>query len=77
MCAGVVIHVMRDSQDIRFMGNISFQIPFTSSCLGISSFALYGVPFLAGFYSEDLILEMALIGYINFYGFLLFFVSTG
>jgi NADH-ubiquinone oxidoreductase chain 5 len=36
-----------------------------------------GMPFLAGFYSKDLILEMVLLGYINFFGFILFFVSTG
>nr|URX52936.1 NADH dehydrogenase subunit 5 [Cryptotermes cynocephalus] len=77
MCAGVIIHTMKDSQDIRFMGNLSIQMPFTSACMGISSFALCGMPFLAGFYSSDLILEMASFGYINLIGFLLFFVSTG
>jgi NADH-ubiquinone oxidoreductase chain 5 len=30
MCASVIIHTMRDSQDMRFMGNLSFQIHFTS-----------------------------------------------
>nr|WES82290.1 NADH dehydrogenase subunit 5 [Zootermopsis angusticollis] len=77
MCAGVVIHVMGDSQDIRFMGGVSFFMPFTSSCLVVSSFALCGMPFLAGFYSKDLILEMVLLGYMNFFGLLLFFLSTG
>jgi hypothetical protein len=43
---------------IRFMGNLSIQIPFTSVCLSVSSFALCGIPFLAGFYSKDLILEL-------------------
>nr|URX53131.1 NADH dehydrogenase subunit 5 [Cryptotermes dudleyi]URX54247.1 NADH dehydrogenase subunit 5 [Cryptotermes sp. 7 AB-2022a]URX54338.1 NADH dehydrogenase subunit 5 [Cryptotermes sp. 7 AB-2022a] len=77
MCAGVIIHTVKDSQDIRFMGNLSIQMPFTSVCLGVSSFALCGMPFLAGFYSKDLILEMASFSYINLVGFLLFFVSTG
>nr|URX53326.1 NADH dehydrogenase subunit 5 [Calcaritermes nearcticus] len=77
MCAGVIIHTMSDSQDIRFMGNLSFQMPFTSVCLGVSSFALCGMPFLAGFYSKDFILEMVSLSYINLVGFLLFFVSTG
>jgi NADH-ubiquinone oxidoreductase chain 5 len=77
MCAGVVIHVMRNSQDIRFICNMSFQMPFTSVCLGVSRFALCGVPFLAGFYSRDLVLEMVSSGYVNLVGFLLFFVSTG
>nr|URX53415.1 NADH dehydrogenase subunit 5 [Cryptotermes parvifrons] len=77
MCAGVIIHTMKDSQDIRFMGSLSVQMPFTSVCLGVSSFALCGMPFLAGFYSKDLILELASFSYINLVGFLLFFASTG
>nr|AIY62147.1 NADH dehydrogenase subunit 5 [Glyptotermes sp. C TB-2014] len=77
MCAGVIIHTMSDSQDIRFMGGLSFQMPFTSVCLGVSSFALCGMPFLSGFYSSDLILEMVSFSYVNLIGFFLFFISTG
>nr|AVN67313.1 NADH dehydrogenase subunit 5 [Blaberus discoidalis] len=77
MCAGVMIHSMKDSQDIRFMGNLSFQMPLTSSCLMVSNFALCGMPFLAGFYSKDLILEMVSLSYINLFGFFLFYFSTG
>nr|URX53987.1 NADH dehydrogenase subunit 5 [Epicalotermes sp. 1 AB-2022a] len=77
MCAGVVIHTMKDSQDIRFMGSLPYQMPFTSVCLGVSSFALCGMPFLAGFYSKDLILEMVSSSYVNLVGFSLFFISTG
>jgi NADH-ubiquinone oxidoreductase chain 5 len=74
ICAGVVIHVVKDSQDIRFIGNVSFQLPFTSSCLGVSSFALCGMPFFTGFYSKDLILEMVLLGYVNFFWIFIVFV---
>nr|URX54494.1 NADH dehydrogenase subunit 5 [Glyptotermes sp. 18 AB-2022a] len=77
MCAGVIIHTMSNSQDIRFMGDLSFQMPFTSVCLSVSSFALCGMPFLAGFYSSDLILEMVSFSYVNLIGFFLFFASTG
>nr|YP_009373410.1 NADH dehydrogenase subunit 5 [Neostylopyga rhombifolia]AQD17631.1 NADH dehydrogenase subunit 5 [Neostylopyga rhombifolia] len=77
MCAGMIIHVMKDSQDIRYMGNLSFQMPLTSTCLCISNFALCGMPFLAGFYSSDLILEMVSLSYTNIFGFYLFFFSTG
>jgi NADH-ubiquinone oxidoreductase chain 5 len=65
---------MKDSQDIRFMGNLSFQMPFASVCLGVSSFALCGIPFLAGFYSKDLILEMVSFRYINLIGFFFCFL---
>nr|QXT44070.1 NADH dehydrogenase subunit 5 [Apicotermitinae gen. D sp. CAM075]QXT44369.1 NADH dehydrogenase subunit 5 [Apicotermitinae gen. D sp. CMRT020] len=77
MCAGGVIHSMGDSQDIRFMGGMSVYMPFTSSCLMVSNFALCGMPFLAGFYSSDFILEMFSMSYINMFGFLLLFLSTG
>ena len=76
VCAGGVIHSVGDSQDIRFIGGLSIYIPFTSS-LVVSNFALCGIPFLAGFYSRDFILEMFSIRYINIFGFLLLFVSTG
>nr|AQP28664.1 NADH dehydrogenase subunit 5 [Nasutitermes sp. 3 TB-2017]AQP29854.1 NADH dehydrogenase subunit 5 [Nasutitermes sp. 4 TB-2017] len=77
MCAGGVIHSMGDSQDIRFMGGLSIYMPFTSSSLMVSNFALCGMPFLAGFYSSDYILEMFSMSYMNMFGFLLLFVSTG
>nr|AVN68112.1 NADH dehydrogenase subunit 5 [Carbrunneria paramaxi] len=77
MCAGIIIHSMKDSQDIRFMGSLSFQMPMTSSCLMVANFALCGMPFLAGFYSKDLILEMVSMSYVNMFGYFLFYFSTG
>nr|AQP29893.1 NADH dehydrogenase subunit 5 [Microtermes sp. BDIT020] len=77
MCAGGVIHSMGDSQDIRFMGGLSVCMPFTSSSLMVSNFALCGMPFLSGFYSSDFILEMFSMSYINMFGFFLLFLSTG
>jgi NADH-ubiquinone oxidoreductase chain 5 len=70
MCAGGVIHFIGDSQDIRFMGGLSIYIPFTSSLM-VSNFALCGIPFLAGFYCKDFILEIFSIGYVNIFGFFL------
>nr|YP_002456250.1 NADH dehydrogenase subunit 5 [Deracantha onos]ABV23671.1 NADH dehydrogenase subunit 5 [Deracantha onos] len=77
MCAGSLIHNMSDSQDIRFMGNICSQMPLTSVCFNISNLALCGMPFLAGFYSKDLILEVVSLSYINLLGLFLYFFSTG
>nr|AVM80871.1 NADH dehydrogenase subunit 5 [Ectropis obliqua] len=77
MCAGVVIHMMNDMQDIRFMGGISLYIPMTCLCMNISNMALCGIPFLAGFYSKDLILEMVSFSNFNFLIFLLYYISTG
>nr|YP_001542723.1 NADH dehydrogenase subunit 5 [Anabrus simplex]ABM89643.1 NADH dehydrogenase subunit 5 [Anabrus simplex] len=77
MCAGSLIHNMKDSQDIRFMGNICSQMPLTAVCFNISNLALCGMPFLAGFYSKDLILEIVSLSYINMFSFFLYFFSTG
>nr|ARO46885.1 NADH dehydrogenase subunit 5 [Metrioptera ussuriana] len=77
MCAGALIHNMKDSQDIRFMGSICIQMPLTATCFNISNLALCGMPFLAGFYSKDLILEIVELSYINMFSFFLYFFSTG
>nr|AGA56178.1 NADH dehydrogenase subunit 5 [Polycheles typhlops] len=77
MCAGVVIHNMKDYQDIRFMGSLVSSMPLTSVCMNLASLALCGFPFLAGFYSKDLILEVALSSSLNFFSFLFFFLSVG
>jgi NADH-ubiquinone oxidoreductase chain 5 len=77
ICAGVIIHGMNDLQDIRGMGGIVNQMPLTSICFIISNLALCGMPFLSGFYSKDLILELRLIRNFNLLIFVLFFLSTG
>nr|YP_010040139.1 NADH dehydrogenase subunit 5 [Spodoptera exempta]QOY46706.1 NADH dehydrogenase subunit 5 [Spodoptera exempta] len=77
MCAGVIIHMMNDMQDIRFMGGISLYIPLTSLCMNISNMALCGIPFLAGFYSKDLILELVSFSNLNLLVFFLYYFSTG
>nr|QLY90247.1 NADH dehydrogenase subunit 5 [Fannia armata] len=77
MCAGAIIHNMNNSQDIRLMGSLSLMMPLTSSCFNVANLALCGMPFLAGFYSKDLILEMVSLSYINMFSFFLYFFSTG
>nr|YP_010229239.1 NADH dehydrogenase subunit 5 [Ceracris hainanensis]ARR27458.1 NADH dehydrogenase subunit 5 [Ceracris hainanensis] len=77
MCAGSMIHNLKDSQDIRFMGSIVNFMPLTSVCFNVSSLSLCGMPFLAGFYSKDLILEMVCLSWVNCLIFFLFFFSTG
>lgn len=77
MCAGVVIHNEKDYQDIRAMGGLSSSIPLTCICMNLANLALCGRPFLAGFYSKDLILEIAFMSNINLLAFVLYVVSTG
>nr|USF18061.1 NADH dehydrogenase subunit 5 [Yoma sabina] len=77
MCAGVIIHMMNDNQDIRMMGGVSLYIPLTSLCMNISNLALCGIPFLAGFYSKDMILEVVSMSNLNLFIYYLYYVSTG
>jgi NADH-ubiquinone oxidoreductase chain 5 len=75
--AGAIIHNMKDSQDIRSIGSLMNQIPTTCACLNVANLALCGFPFLAGFYSKDLILETCRMQPINTVRYFLFFFSTG
>ena len=77
ICAGAIIHNIKNSQDIRDIGGLVYFIPFTTSCLNVANLALCGIPFLAGFYSKDLILEIVLLTNINLFSFFLYFFSTG
>ena len=57
--AGSVIHALSDEQDMRKMGGLVKILPFTYIAMLIGSMALMGFPFLTGFYSKDVILEVA------------------
>nr|YP_011008377.1 NADH dehydrogenase subunit 5 [Sporochnus bolleanus]WBP70348.1 NADH dehydrogenase subunit 5 [Sporochnus bolleanus] len=61
--AGSVIHAVGDEQDMRKMGGLRRLLPFTYSMMVIGSLALMGMPFLTGFYSKDVILE---VGYATY-----------
>lgn len=70
--AGSVIHAMSDEQDMRRMGNIWRLVPVTYALMWIGSLALAGVPPFSGYFSKDLILEVAYnarsgIGYYSFW----------
>jgi NADH-quinone oxidoreductase subunit L len=71
--AGSVIHAMSDEQDIRKMGGIWTKIPITYVVMWIGSLALAGIPFFAGYYSKDAILEAAFAAHspVGMYAFIL------
>ncbi len=64
LSAGSVIHSLMDEQDMRRMGGLLKLIPYTFVMIMIGSLALMGFPFTTGFYSKDVILELA---YSNYY----------
>jgi proton-translocating NADH-quinone oxidoreductase chain L len=63
LSAGAVIHAVSDEQDMRKMGGLAKLIPFTYCMIVIGSLALMGFPFLTGFYSKDIIIEVAYAKY--------------
>jgi NADH-ubiquinone oxidoreductase chain 5 len=75
LSAGSVIHSVNDEQDMRKMGGLKRLAPFTYSMVVIGSLALIGFPFLTGFYSKDLILEVA-YGKYSTLGYLSYFLGT-
>nr|YP_010988569.1 NADH dehydrogenase subunit 5 [Medeopteryx maehongsonensis]WOR80713.1 NADH dehydrogenase subunit 5 [Medeopteryx maehongsonensis] len=77
MCAGCMIHNLMNCQDIRYMGSLINFMPLTCTFFNISNFSLCGLPFLSGFYSKDLILEVFSMNYLNLFVYLIFYVSIG
>lgn len=59
LSAGAVIHAVSNEQDMRRFGAFSKILPYTYAMFLIGSLALMGFPFLTGFYSKDIILEVA------------------
>lgn len=58
LSAGSVIHAISDEQDLRKMGGLVSLLPYSYAAILVGSLSLMGFPFLAGFYSKDLILEL-------------------
>nr|AKR06304.1 NADH dehydrogenase subunit 5 [Tenebrio molitor] len=77
MCSGNIIHNVGNCQDIRFMGSLVNFMPLTCVYFNICNLSLCGLPFFSGFYSKDLILEVMSMGYLNFYIYMIFYISIG
>lgn len=63
LCAGSVIHALSNEQDIRKMGGLAAILPITYTMMLIGSLSLLGFPYLTGFYSKDVILELTFSNY--------------
>jgi NADH:ubiquinone oxidoreductase subunit 5 (subunit L)/multisubunit Na+/H+ antiporter MnhA subunit len=62
LCVRIIIHLMKNNQDIRYYGGLRDVVPFV---FYISILSMIGCSFLAGFYSKDLIMEFLYIYDLN------------
>ena len=76
ICAGIIIHNIKDYQDIRKMRIILNVIPITFRVIIVANLRLCGLPFLRGFYSKDIILEVIIISTGNIFMFIIIIVAT-
>lgn len=77
VCAGRFIHSHIHRQDLRWMGNLSAQIPTATSCLILANIALCGFPFISGFYSKDIIVEASIFYQHNILIVMLIILAVG
>ena len=67
LAAGSVVHAMHEivhdpylSRDLRYMGGLGKYMKITSITMLIGALSLSGIPPFSGFFSKDLVIEMAL-----------------
>jgi NADH-ubiquinone oxidoreductase chain 5 len=75
LSCGIIIHALKDEQDIRNMGVVAKFMPSVYICTLISSFSLMGFPMLAGFYSKDFLLESVSSSFEKF-AFIVFLLGS-
>ena len=75
LAAGAVLHATYDQQDMRRQGGLLGFLPFTYAAILIGSLSLMALPWLTGFYSKDLIIEMA-YGQYEFSGQIAYWMGT-
>lgn len=76
ICAGIIIHNIKDYQDIRTIGRNYTNIPVIIRIFNIANISLCGLPFLRGFYSKDIILEIIIIKQTNIFFFIIILAGT-
>merc|ERR1719245_2256526 len=70
--AGNLIHASERYQDRRVTGGLTREImPLTTRTILLSSIRLCGLPFIAAFYSKEIIIEMILINSVSFYSYVI------
>lgn len=77
ICAGIIIHNLGNCQDIRYIGGLINFMPVTCLFFNICNLSLCGIPFLSGFYSKDLIVEVISMSSLNIFTYIIFYISVG
>ena len=75
ICAGSLINYHNHTQDLRWIGITTSQIPITTTCITVANIALCGLPFISGFYSKDIIIEWTIHSPTNYIIFILSILS--
>lgn len=73
--AGGIIHQMGGNQDVRFIGNLRLELPVRAVTFQVSIISLCGFPFISGFYSKDLIIEIVYGSRVNLFVVVLLWIS--
>ena len=76
ICAGIIIHNIKDYQDIRKIGFSFNNLNYSISIIIIANLSLCGLPFIRGFYSKDLIIEIIIIKGKNLIIFFFLIIGT-
>ena len=75
LAAGSVLHALGDQQDFRKFGGLMKILPVTYTVMLIASLSLAALPWLSGYYSKDLIIELAYGSYSSL-GYLIYLLAT-
>ena len=75
LASGSIIHSAADQQDVRRLGGLIKFLPVTYSLMMVGTLSLMALPFVSGYYSKDLILELA-YGRYSFSGIYAFILGS-
>src|SRR5215475_4734985 len=75
LAAGSVLHALGDQQDFRRFGGLVKILPLTYIVILIASLSLAALPWLSGYYSKDLIIELAYGSYSSL-GYLVYLLAV-
>ena len=76
IAAGSIIHRVKDYQDLRKIGGYARNLYRIRMVMLVRNLRLCGLPFISGFYSKDLILEILIISDINIIAIIVAILAT-